>query len=163
MSNKKLNIAAFSIMETIISMVITALIISIVFVLFSILTEKLFDIKKQNQLTNDLNRLSFAINKDIFENEKMLYSDSLWTFIHFNLQDTVKYQFKDSVVIRSKTEFIDTLGIKVVQINRDSVWNKSEKTGFTKIKLSLEVDKRNKELYFYKRVYSNERNLIIKE
>lgn len=163
MNNKKLNIAAFSIMETIISMVITALIISIVFVLFSILTEKLFDIKKQNQSTNDLNRLSFAINKDIFENEKMSYSDSSWTFVSFNLQDTVKYQFKDSVVIRSKKEFIDTLRINVIQMNRDSVWSKSKKTGFTKIKLSLEIDKRNTELYFYKRVYSNERNLIIKE
>jgi hypothetical protein len=163
MNNKKLNIAAFSIMETIISMVITALIISIVFVLFSILTEKLFDIKKQNQLTNDLNRLSFAINKDIFENEKMIYSDSSWIFVSFNLKDTVEYQFKDSSVVRSKNEFMDTLGIKVIQMNRDSVWNKSKKIGFTKIKLSLEIDKRNTELDFYKRVYSNERNLIIKE
>jgi hypothetical protein len=163
MNNKKLNIAAFSIMETIISMVITALIISIVFVLFSILTERLFDIKKQNQLTNDLNRLSFVINKDIFENEKMMYSDSSWTFVSFNLEDTIKYQFRDSIVIRRKNEFIDTLGIKVIEINRDSVWNKSKKIGFTKIKLSIEIDKRNTTLQFYKRVYSNERNLIIKE
>jgi hypothetical protein len=163
MNNKKLNIAAFSIMETIISMVITALIISIVFVLFSILTERLFDIKKQNQLVNDLNRLSFAINKDIFENEKMMYLDSSWTFVSFNLEDTIKYQFRDSIVIRRKNEFIDTLGIKVIEINRDSVWNKSKKIGFTKIKLSIEIDKRNTTLHFYKRVYSNERNLIIKE
>lgn len=163
MNTKKLNIAAFSIMETIISMVITALIISIVFVLFSLLSERLFDIKNQNQSTNDLNRLSFAINKDIFENEKMIYSDSSWTFIHFNLKDTIKYQFKDSVVIRSKKEFIDTLQIKVAQMNRDSVWNKSKKTGFTKIKLSLEIDKRNVELNFYKKIYPNERNLTIEE
>lgn len=163
MNNKKLNIAAFSIMETIISMVITALIISIVFVLFSILTERLFDIKNQNQATNDLNRLSFAINKDIFENEKMFYSDTTWTFVSFNLEDTTKYQFKDSIVVRSKNEFIDTLGIKVIQMNRDSLWNKSKKIGYTKIKLSLEIENRMTDLNFYKRVYPNERNLIIKE
>lgn len=163
MTNKKYNIEAFSIMETIISMVITALIISIVFVLFSILTEKLFDIKKQNQSTNDLNRLSFAINKDIFENEKMIYSDSLLTFISFNVEDTVKYQFKDSVIIRRKNEFIDTLGIKVVQMNKDSLWSPSKKNGYTRIKLSLEIDKRISNLSFYKRVYSNERNLKIED
>lgn len=163
MNNKKLNIAAFSIMETIISMVITALIISIVFVLFSILTERLFDIKNQNQATNDLNRLSFAINKDIFENEKMFYSDTTWTFVSFNLEDTTKYQFKDSIVIRSKNEFIDTLGIKVIQMNRDSLWNKSKNIGYTKIKLSLEIENRMTDLNFYKKVYPNERNLIIKE
>lgn len=163
MSNKKLKVAAFSIMETIISMVITALIISIVFVLFSILTEKLFDIKKQNQVTNDINRLSFAINKDVFENEKMVYSDTTWTFVSFNLEDTTKYQFKDSIVVRSKNEFIDTLGIRVIQMNKDSVWNKSKKTGYSKIKLSLEIENRMIDLNFYKRVYPNERNLIIKE
>lgn len=163
MNNKKLNIAAFSIMETIISMVITALIISIVFVLFSILTERLFYIKNQNQATNDLNRLSFAINKDIFENEKMFYSDTTWTFVSFNLEDTTKYQFKDSIVVRSKNEFIDTLGIRVIQMNRDSLWNKSKKIGYTKIKLSLEIENRMTDLNFYKRVYPNERNLIIKE
>lgn len=163
MNNKKLNIGAFSIMETIISMVITALIISIVFVLFSILTERLFDIKKQNQATNDLNRLSFAINKDIFENEKMFYSDTTWTFVSFNLKDTTKYQFKDSIVVRSKKEFVDTLGIRVIQMNKDSVWNKSKKTGYSKIKLSLEIENRETDLNFYKRVYPNERNLIIKE
>ena len=107
--------------------------------------------------------MSFAINKDIFENEKMIYSDTTWTFVSFNLEDTTKYQFKDSIVVRSKNEFIDTLGIRVIQMNKDSVWNKSKKTGYSKIKLSLEIENRMIDLNFYKRVYPNERNLIIKE
>lgn len=67
----KTQLQAFSMIEAIVGMAITAIIMSLIFVVFSIVTERLLDFKNQNQPVNDLNRLTYSVNKDIFENDKM--------------------------------------------------------------------------------------------
>ncbi|MDI5887626.1 PulJ/GspJ family protein [Flavobacterium yafengii] len=161
MSNKN-SVSAFSLIETVVSMAITAIIMGIVFVIFSIVTERMLDYKNQNELVNDLNRLTYSINKDIFENEKMLVIENEMVFNGY-AGETVKYNFQEEYILRSKETFIDTFKIKLNQIVIDSVKNKSQRIVFQKLKLNVEVNEREMDLKFYKRVYANELLQAIKE
>lgn len=161
---KKMNkdckyIQAFSIVEAIVGMAITAIIMSIVFVIFSIVTERMLDYKNQNQPVCDLNRLTYSINKDIFENEKMNAQNTEITFYGYSGQK-VKYNFESDNILRTNEVFVDTFKIKLNQIKVDSVKSKSQKLVFQKLKLNIEVNQKPMDLSFYKRVYANE--LLIK-
>lgn len=160
--NNKNSIPAFSLIEAIVSMAITAIIMAIVFVIFSIVTERMLDYKNQNELVNDLNRLTYSVNKDIFENEKMKVIENEVIFNGY-AGETVQYNFQEEYILRSKETFIDTFKIKLKQIVIDSVKNKSQRIVFQKLKLNVEVNEREMDLKFYKRVYANELLQAIKE
>lgn len=149
------SIPAFSIIEAVVGMAITAIIMGILFVIFSIITGRMFDFKNQNQLLNDLNRLTYSLNKDIFENEKMTVHENE---IYFNgyAGERVSYQFSDHYILRNSETFIDTFRVKVNRIILDTVKSKSEQFVFQKIKLNIEANEKEMDLRFYKRVYPNE-------
>ncbi|MFD1602344.1 type II secretion system protein J [Flavobacterium artemisiae] len=146
---------AFSIIEAVVGMAITAIIMGILFVIFSIVTGRMFDFKNQNQLVNDLNRLTYSVNKDIFEKEKMTTSENE---IYFNgyAGEKVTYQFFDNVILRNSETFVDTFQIKVKTMIVDTVKSKSEQLVYQKIKLNIESNEKELDLRFYKRVYPNE-------
>lgn len=148
-------VAAFSIIETVVGMAITAIIMGIMFVVFSIVTGRMLDFKNQNQLVNDLNRLTYCVNKDIFEKEKMTVSENE---IHFNGYngEIVSYRFLDNYILRNSETFIDTFNIKLNKVVLDTVQSKLEEFVFQKIKLNIESNNKELDLRFYKRVYANE-------
>lgn len=160
-TSKKL-IHAFSIMEVIIGLAITAIIIGIIFVIFSIITERMLDYKAQNQLVHDLNRLTFSINKDVFETEKMNAIENTLIFKGYT-GETVKYNFETEYVLRTKELFIDTFRIKTKRIAIDSVKNESNRLFFQKLNLKVEANLVEMDLKFYKQIYANELVKIIKE
>ncbi|OXA99549.1 PulJ/GspJ family protein [Flavobacterium pectinovorum] len=153
--NQKNSVSAFSIIETIVGMAITAIIMSILFVIFNIVTERMLDFKNQNQLVNDLNRLTYSINKDIFEKEKMTRIDNELFFKGY-AGEKVTYNFQEDFTIRTHETFIDTFKIKLKQIVIDTVRNKSQQLLFQKLKLNVEINENESSLNFYKRVYANE-------
>lgn len=155
-------ILAFSIMEAIVGMAITAIIMGIIFVIFSIVTERMMDFKNQNQLVNDLNRLTYSINKDIFETENMNVVENEVIFKGY-AGEIVKYSFQEEYILRSKESFVDTFQIKSKQIIVDSVKSNSDRLVFRKLRLNVEVNKKVMDLRFYKRVYANELLQLIKE
>ncbi len=160
--NKKNFIPAFSIMEVIVGMVITAIIMGIIFVIFSIVSERMMDYKDQNQLVNDLNRLTYSINKDIFEAEKMNVIENEVVFNGYS-GETVKYYFQEDYILRDAATFADTFKIKLKNIVIDSIKSESRKLVFRKLKLNVEVNKREMVLNFYKRIYANELLQAIQE
>lgn len=160
--NSKNSIPAFSLIEAIVGMAITAIIMGIVFFIFSIVTERMLDYKNQNELVNDLNRLTYSINKDIFENEKMNVVENEVTFNGYG-GETVKYSFQKEYILRSRETFIDTFKISLKHIVIDSLNNKSRRIVFQKLKLNIEVNEKEMDLNFYKRMYANELLQTIKE
>lgn len=154
MNNKK-TASAFSIIEAIVSMAITAIIMSILFVIFSIVTERMIDYKNQNELICDLNRLTYSVNKDIFENEKMNIIDNEITFKSYTGENT-KYSFLEEYILRNNEIFIDTFRIKTKQIEIDTVKNRTGRLIFTKLKVNIEANENTMNLKFYKRIYANE-------
>lgn len=153
--NKRNTVAAFSLIESIVGMVITAIIMAIIFVIFSIISERMFDFKNQNELVNDLNRLTYSFNKDIFEKEKMSVVENGIIFNGY-AGDHVKYSFQEDYTLRNSETFVDTFKITLKQIIIDTIKNKSGQLIFQKIKLNVEVNKNDMDLKFYKRVYANE-------
>ncbi|AXB56857.1 PulJ/GspJ family protein [Flavobacterium fluviale] len=153
--NKYHSVAAFSIIEAIVGMAVTAIIMGILFVIFSIVSGRMLDFKNQNQLVNDLNRLTYSLNKDIFEKEKMKASENE---IYFNgyAGERVTYQFFDDYILRNSETFVDTFQIKLKTMVLDTVKSKSEQFVFQKIKLNIASNEKELDLRFYKRVYPNE-------
>lgn len=153
--NKYYSAPAFSIIEAIVGLAVTAIIMGILFVIFSIVSGRMLDFKNQNQLVNDLNRLTYSLNKDIFEKEKMTASENE---IYFNgyAGERVTYQFFDDVILRNSETFVDTFQIKLKTMVLDTVKSKSEQFVFQKIKLNIESNEKELDLCFYKRVYPNE-------
>lgn len=153
--NQSKSVPAFSIIEAVVGMAITAIIMGILFVIFSIVTGRMLDFKNQNLLVNDLNRLTYSLNKDIFEKEKMTASENE---IYFNgyTGERVSYQFLDDYILRKSETFVDTFRIKMNKIILDTVKSKTEQFVFQKIKLNVEANEKELDLRFYKRVYPNE-------
>ncbi|MGH2665712.1 PulJ/GspJ family protein [Flavobacterium sp.] len=160
--NNKHTLPAFSIIEAIVGMAVSAIIMGIVFVIFSIVTERMLDYKNQNQLVNDLNRLTYSINKDIFDNEKMTAGNNEVSFNGYS-GESVKYDFLEEYTLRSRETFIDTFRIKLKQMSFDSVKSSAKKKVFLKLKLKVEVNQNEMDLNFYKRIYANELLQTIKE
>ena len=155
MHNNTVSVPAFSIIEAVVGMAITAIIMGILFVIFSIITGRMLDFKNQNQLVNDLNRLTYSLNKDIFEKEKMIVLQNEIYFYGYT-GEKIHYQFSDDYILRNSETFIDTFRIKLNKMDIDTVKNKSEQFVFQKIKLNIESNEKKLDLRFYKRVYPNE-------
>lgn len=153
--NKKHFVSAFSMIEAIVGMAVTAIIMGIVFVIFSILTEQMLDFKSQNELVNDMNRLTYTVNRDIFESEKMNLAENEIVFVSYS-GESVKYSINENYTLRTKETFIDTFKIEIKQVKIDSVKSENQKPIFRKLRLDLMVNKKEMDLNFYKRVYANE-------
>lgn len=153
--NSQNSIPAFSIIESIVGMAITAIIMGILFVIFSIITGRTLDFKNQNELVNDMNRLTYSLNKDIFEKEKMTI---LKHEIYFDgyTDEKITYQFLDDYILRNNETFIDTFRIKLSTLILDTVRSESKLSAFQKIKLKIESNEETMDLRFYKRIYPNE-------
>lgn len=153
--NRNSFVPAFSIIETIVGMAISAIIMGILFVIFNIVTERMIDFKNQNQLVNDLNRLTYSLNKDIFEKEKMNQTADELLFKGY-AGEKVTYTFQEDFTTRTNETFVDTFQIKLKEIVVDTVKNKSQRLLFQKLKLTVEINEKASSLNFYKRVYANE-------
>ncbi|MFH6946440.1 type II secretion system protein J [Flavobacterium sp. FlaQc-50] len=156
------SLPAFSIIEAVVGMAITAIIMGILFVIFSIITGRMLDFKNQNQLINDLNRLTYSLNKDIFEKEKMMVVENE-IYLNGYTGERVSYQFSEDYILRNSETFIDTFRVKFNRILLDTVRSKSEQFVFQKVKLNIEANEKEMDLSFYKRVYPNELLQTIKK
>lgn len=142
-------------MEAVFSMVITAIIIGIVFVIFSILSERMLDFKNQNQFVADMNRLTYIVNKDIFDNENMITDETGIIFKGYS-GDVTKYLRYQDYTIRAKNNFLDTFKIPITNIRLDTLKNKNNRIVFLRLRMDLDVNKQLMDLKFYKRVFANQ-------
>lgn len=148
-------VKAFSVVEAAFSMVITAIVIGLVFIVFAILSERMLDFKNQNQFVADMNRLSYALNKDIFDSDKMSSNDESISFTCYS-GDAVKYLRYDDYTIRAKEGFLDTFKIPMTRFIIDTIRNKNNRIVFQRLNLKLNVNKQPMSLKFFKKVNSNQ-------
>ncbi len=149
------SVKAFSVLEAAVSMVITAIVIGLVFMIFSILSERMLDFKNQNQFVADMNRFTYVINKDIFDNENMATDETGITFKGYS-GDITKYLSDQNYTIRQKNEFVDTFNIPITNLRLDTLTNKNKKIVFLRLRMNLDVNEQLMDLKFFKMVYSNQ-------
>jgi type II secretory pathway pseudopilin PulG len=155
MTNNRYNISAFTIIEAIVSMAITAIILSIIFVIFSITSQRLMDFKKQNEYINDLNRVSYSINKSIFESEMMQATDEEVVFRTYS-GDMIQYVISEKYFIRSQGEFTDTFHLATKNVHIDILDNSSKNIAYQRLQWNLDLDGKTTVLNFYKKLYATE-------
>lgn len=153
--NKKHYIPAFSIVEVLVSLAITAIIIGLIFGIFTIVSQQIISFKEQNEYIADYNRLSYSINKSIFESEKMQFTESGLFFKTYD-GDTLLYQKQDDYLIRKSEQFTDTFKLAFQKIQLDTVANETKSKVFQKLEIQLEANKQNFTLNFYKPIYAHD-------
>jgi len=154
-AGKNKRLPAFSMMEAIVGMAVTAIIMGIIFIIFSIVSERLLEYKNQNQVVADLNRLTFSINKDIFENQQMDASETAVEFLGYSGQ-RVKYDFIEDYILRRSETFTDTFRIGLQSVRIDSVKSTAKRMVFRKVALKVSVRGKETNLNFYKQVYPDQ-------
>jgi len=154
MKNKNY-IAAFSIVEVMVSMVITAIIVGLIFGVFTIVSEQILEFKKENEQTADFNRLTYSLSKAVFESEKMITRDNGVYFQTYD-GDTILYQKEETYLIRKAQTFTDTFKLDFQAIHIDSIYNTKRSKVFQKLELELLIHEKNVPLRFYKPIYANQ-------
>ncbi|RYG54876.1 MAG: hypothetical protein EOO01_00230 [Chitinophagaceae bacterium] len=142
-------------MDAVIGMVLTAIVMGIVFVIFSILSERLEDFKSQDQAINDINRLAYSLNKDIFESEAMEASGNIISFKGYS-GDVVLYHVEPGYILRESPAFADTLRLSVNKVAADTVRSQSGKNVFQRLAIGYVLNTEQMELRFYKKVYPSQ-------
>ena len=154
--NKKYYIPAFSIVEVMISLVIAAIIIGIIFGIFSIVSQQIITFKTQNEYTADYNRLSYSINKAIFENETLSLVDNGLVFQSYK-GEFLYYEKKEDYLVRIASQFTDTFHLGYTDIKLDTVSNESKSKLFQKIEIQLNDEEQPPlSLKFYKPIYAHD-------
>lgn len=155
MIKSKFTIQAFSITETVVSLVVTSIIVSLIFVIFNILSEQMHDFKKQNESIADLNRLSYVLTKDIFECENMHPAEKQIDFFS-NSKGNINYVFAEEYIIRNQKEYTDTFKLKESRFKIDTLKNTNLKKVFSRIQMETTVNEQLVGLNFFRKVYANE-------
>lgn len=142
-------------MEAIFSMVITAIVIGVVYVIFSILTERMTDFKEHNRYVADMNRLSYAITKDIFDSEQMFEKDNNLVFERYS-GAVARYEFGEMFTVRVQDDFTDTFAVSMKSLKTDTIANKSKRMFLKRLKFQFDVHGKLLDMNFFKRIYPNQ-------
>ena len=143
---------AFTVMEVLISMLVTAIILSVVFVIFSILSQRMADFTLRNEPVAEMNRFTYCINKDIFESEEMHVTDSGIAFKEY-LGASPFWKCKDGMMVRTKSDFTDTFHLKQRAILLDSVYGPGRERAFQRLTIQIVTDSIDMRLRFYKPLF----------
>ncbi|HEX9981235.1 MAG TPA: hypothetical protein VGB50_11790 [Flavobacterium sp.] len=148
------NLPAFSIMEAVVGMAVTAIVMSLIFFIFSIMAERMLDYKNQNLVIADMNRLTYSINKDIFDSQEM---GSIETGIIFHgyAGQVVRYRISDDQILRDNEVFIDTFRIRHSRVWIDSLKDMRGESIFQRLSLRAEINEEHMDLRFFKKVYAD--------
>jgi hypothetical protein len=155
MIDRQGNIKGFSVLEVVFSMVITAIVIGLVFMIFAILSERMLDFKERNRYVADMNRLTFSLNKDLFENDNVS-ATSEGIFFENYVGKQITYELTQQYLVRSKDDFLDTFAIGMSEIILDTLKAKNGHSLFLRLKASFEVDEQKSAYSFYKPLYSSQ-------
>ncbi|MFP9119335.1 hypothetical protein ACLI08_16220 [Flavobacterium sp. RNTU_13] len=148
MQTKRFNIPGFTVIEAVIGMVVTALVIAIIFVVFTITSERLLDFKEANSAIVDRTRIVYALNKDIFDNESFVVNEEQLSFLCEGKIDT-EYIIEDDILVRVKEDFKDTFRLKIQRFVADTLVSKSGSIHYNRLQLITKDNNIN----FYKKIY----------
>lgn len=151
----KLHIAAFSIVEALVGMAVTAIVIGLVFVVFTILSSQLATLKTQHQVVSDLNRLCYSLRKDIHESQIMVPQHDGVRFVTYS-GESVVFTKESDYLLRKTAVFIDTFRIHVNQFQADTLSNEKKSLMFQRLRFNVNIHDKRDTLAFYKAVYANE-------
>lgn len=116
------SLRASSILETIIGLIVTALIVSFVYLIWSFANSQLGNQRGFEEEVSDVNRLRYLLNRDFFYSKKIFQKDSVLVVEKFE-QDSILYYFSKETVLRKQGYYRDTFKINFSSIKLDTLTN----------------------------------------
>lgn len=156
-SRYRTNLKAFTLTDVLMSLFVMAVIISTIFLVMNLLYKQLLDYKNFNEPVTEFNRLSYLINKDIFESER-LEKTTKGLFFHFSDKPPViwKDDSANLYAIREDVETKDTFRIPVRVMKLDTIRSFSEEHLYQRVTCGINLSDDIIEVRFYKRLYPNQ-------
>lgn len=145
---------AFTIIEAVINMAVTAILLSVIFVIFSITSQRLDDFKKENDFIADINRMTYCLNKDIFESEEMVLEQNRLVFQTVT-GGKLQYNVNDNFFARSSLVLKDTFKIQILKLKVDTLKSGNSKLIYQRLFMEADVNKAKTGFTFYKKIYPN--------
>lgn len=155
MSTNKGNLKAFSVLEATFSLLVSAIIIGLIYVLFDVLSFRIEKFKNENESTSDLSRFSAVFRHDLFKNNK-LYIQEKDLVLNGVILKEVRYQFEESLLIRSHNQFKDTFHFRISMPKIDTIQYKSKTRQLQRLNFNLRLDDQQTSIYFYKNIYPDQ-------
>lgn len=146
--------SAFTITEAIVSMVVTGVILAIIFVIFQIAIERLYDFRTQNEDIADMNRFTYSINKSIFESEAISKIDNYLEFQSYS-GSKIYYYIEDGYLLRQQGVMNDTFKIDINSFKIDTVSSVAGTNVFQRLRWNISINNAATELVFFKKVYAD--------
>jgi len=148
-------INAFTIVEAVVSMVVTAIIVGIIFLIFSITSERLLDFTRQNAGISDVNRFSYSVSKSVFEAEGMINDNGNLVFKSYDGNKTA-YFFKENYVLRSQESFTDTFYMAKGSFRLDTLNDAKSTIIYQRLRCRFLINKADETYNFYRRLYADQ-------
>ncbi|CAM1359202.1 type II secretion system protein [Tenacibaculum xiamenense] len=110
---KKNKLKGYTILELLITMVITSIIVSILYVLFSMLSQRYLAFNKNEIEVTEVSMFKNTLKRDVYKSDYLILNFNELKCIRNN--QTLIYSFGDSYITRrlKKSSVIDTFEIKV--------------------------------------------------
>lgn len=158
--SQQYTIKAFSVMEAVIGMVVTAVVIGIAYVLFSIVSERMENFRIQNLVIGDVNRFTYSVNKDIFESETLVQKENELIFKLIS-DSIITYSINENYIIRKNNTFVDTFNFSIQDVKFDTIRDANKQNVFQRVDVNVNSNAEKIRFKFFKRIYPNQ--LIEKE
>ena len=152
---KRSTVPAFTLVEVLVSMAVTAIVLAIIFVIFSIMTQRMVDYKNQNEPVAEMNRLTYAVSKALFECRNMELSEDILMLTMYS-GSQCRFEFGENYILRREGQFIDTFHLPTNRIIADSVFSVNRRVMFIRLQMEPTVNANEVRLKFYKRVLADE-------
>ncbi len=146
---------AFSTVEVLVGMAVTAIILSVVYVIITVTTQRLNDFEIQNEYISDVNRLSYSLNKLISGSEKMRLTPEGLVFESYDGKVS-EYKGSDEYVIHTERGFKDTFHFPLPQMRMDTLKGKNPCLQYQRLSLKIAARGQQEQNYaFYKKIYAS--------
>jgi hypothetical protein len=155
MSTSKGKLKAFSVLEATFSLLVSAIIIGLIYVLFDVLSFRIEKFKNENESTSDLSRFSSVLRHDLFKNDKLHIQEKDLVLNGVILKE-VRYHFEESIIIRSHNQFKDTFHFRITMPKIDTIQYKSKTRQLQRLNFNLMLDEQQTSIYFYKNIYPDQ-------
>lgn len=145
MSKNKIKfLPAFTIMETVITLVVSSIIIAIVYQVYIIVSLQFRGYQNEQMIVLEYNQLNTLFTRDITTCQKILEVNDQGVHLKFPNKD-IKYQFLKGLVIREGI-YKDTFALNVKDVDWNS-WSEENTLKSESIKIQIELLGRDLEIF----------------
>lgn len=144
-------IRAFSLFETVVSLLVITVVISVIYVIFELLIISIDNIHTEQKKTTDIVRLHSLISNDVYRKRFMYRKEDRIIFHEYD-GDTISYHFESDIIVRMQSILLDTFHLPNSRIIIDTVEKINKKNLYSRIQLNFKQESDSLHFVFYRKI-----------